>query len=97
MAVAPAQFNVVFGFNQTPLTEALENRNFNQALEIIESRSGSCLDEGYFRRIPLYIVLSGEDSCCDAKVLPIHLKIARLLIERGKAVLINMYYLKVYI
>ncbi|KXJ22774.1 uncharacterized protein LOC110251807 [Exaiptasia diaphana] len=83
MAVAPAQFNVVFGFNQTPLTEALESRNFNHALGIIESRSGSCLDEGYYRRIPLYIVLSGENSCFDGKVLPVHLKIARLLIEKG--------------
>jgi hypothetical protein len=83
MAVAAAQFNVVLGFNQTPLTRALENRNFKEALDYIDNRYGGCLDEGYYRRIPLYIVLSGEKSC-DGKVMPVHLNIARRLIERGK-------------
>jgi len=43
-----------------------------------------CLDEGFYQRIPLYIVLSGENSAVDGEAMPIHLKIARRLIERGE-------------
>ena len=43
-----------------------------------------CLDEGFYQRIPLYIVLSGENSTVDGEAIPIHLKIARRLIERGE-------------
>ena len=81
---AAAPFNVVFGINETPLTHALEARRFDEALEYIDSRYGICLDEGFYQRIPLYIVLSGENSAVDGKAMPIHLKIARRLIERGK-------------
>lgn len=81
---AAVPFNVVFGINETPLTHALETRRFDEALEYIDSRYGICLDEGFYQRIPLYIVLSGENSAVDGKAMPIHLKIARRLIERGK-------------
>ena len=83
-AAPPVSFNVVFGINETPLTRALETRRFDEALEFINSRYGMCLDEGFYQRIPLYIVLSGENSAVDGKVIPVHLKIARQLIERGK-------------
>lgn len=83
MAAAPVQsFNVVFGINETPLTQALETRRFDDALAYINSRHGMCLDEGLYQRIPLYIVLSGENSTVDGEAIPIHLKIARRLIER---------------
>lgn len=80
---AAVPFNVVFGINETPLTHALETRRFDEALEYINSRYGMCLDEGFYQRIPLYIVLSGENSAVDGEAMPIHLKIARRLIERG--------------
>lgn len=84
MAAAPVQsFNVVFGINETPLTQALETRRFDEALAYINSRHGMCLDEGLYQRIPLYIVLSGENSTVDGEAIPIHLKIAWRLIERG--------------
>ena len=81
MAAIP--FNVVFGINETPLTRALETRQFEKALEYIDSRFGMCLDEGCYQRIPLYIVLSGENSAVDGEAMPVHLKVARRLIERG--------------
>lgn len=81
---AAVPFNVVFGINETPLTHALETRRFDEALEYINSRYGMCLDEGFYQRIPLYIVLSGENSAVDGEAMPIHLKIARRLIERGE-------------
>lgn len=81
---AAVPFNVVFGINETPLTHALEARRFDEALEYINSRYGMCLDEGFYQRIPLYIVLSGENSAVDGEAMPIHLKIARRLIERGE-------------
>ena len=85
MAAAPVQsFNVVFGINETPLTQALETRRFDDALAYINSLHGMCLDEGLYQRIPLYIVLSGENSTVDGEAIPIHLKIARRLIERGE-------------
>ncbi|XP_068738789.1 ankyrin-3-like [Montipora capricornis] len=83
MAAAPVHFNVVFGINETPLTHALETRRFDEALDYINSHYGMCLDEGFYQRIPLYIVLSGETSLVDGEAIPIHLKIARRLIERG--------------
>jgi len=83
-AAPPVSFNVVFGITETPLTRALETRRFDEALEFINSRYGMCLDEGFYQRIPLYIVLSGENSTVDGKIIPVHLKIARRLIERGK-------------
>ena len=94
MAAAPVSFNVVFGINETPLTHALETRRFDEALEYINSRYGMCLDEGFYQRIPLYIVLSGENSAVDGEAIPIHLNIARRLIERGKHQ-IQVFYLKI--
>ena len=76
--------NGVFGINETPLTQALETRRFDEALAYINSHHGMCLDEGPYQRIPLYIVLSGENSAVDGEAIPIHLKIARRLIERGE-------------
>ncbi|EDO46667.1 predicted protein [Nematostella vectensis] len=83
MAAAPAVFNFVFGISETPLTQALERRNYSEALQYIDSRYGECLDEGYYRRTPLFIVLSGEQSSHDGREMPVHIQIARRLIERG--------------
>ena len=89
---AAVPFNVVFGINETPLTHALETRRFDEALEYINSRYGMCLDEGFYQRIPLYIVLSGENSAVDGEAMPIHLKIARRLIERGEICQCDLMY-----
>lgn len=81
---AGLSFNVAFGINETSLTRALERRNYKEALEYIENRYGVCLDEGFYQRTPLHIVLSREKSRFDDKIMPVHLKIARRLIERGE-------------
>ena len=82
--MAGFSFNVAFGINETSLTRALESRSYEKALEYIDSRYGACLDEGFYQRTPLFIVLSREKSRCDGKAMPVHLKIARRLVERGK-------------
>ena len=88
---AAVPFNVVFGIRETPLTQALESRRFDEAIEFIDSHHGMCLDEGFYQRIPLFIVLSGENSAVDGEAMPIHLNIALRLIEKGEFVIFGSW------
>ena len=76
-------FNVEFGINDTALTRCLENRDFEEALHHVENGFGVSLDYGCYQRTPLFIVLSGEKSEFDGRNMPVHLALARKLIERG--------------
>ena len=86
--MADSVFNVEFGINDTPLTRCLENRDFDEALHYVESGYGVSLDDGCYQRTPLFIVLSGETSQLDGRAMPVHLALARKLIERGRLMLI---------
>ncbi|XP_070569096.1 uncharacterized protein [Ptychodera flava] len=75
-------FHVVFGINQTRLTRALEDKRFGEAEStILETHVPSHLDEGFYQRTPLYIVLCGFDEI--GQPCPRNLHIAKLLVERG--------------
>ncbi|XP_074640362.1 uncharacterized protein LOC141898400 isoform X1 [Tubulanus polymorphus] len=75
-------FNVEFGFNATPLTVALEEGNVIQAERLIKQcTTPSYLDEGCYQRIPLFIVLCGENEMFEAKTRDFYL--AKLLLQYG--------------
>ncbi|KAL4232720.1 hypothetical protein ACF0H5_007408 [Mactra antiquata] len=81
--MAGGVFHVEFGFNDTPLTRALESGNYMLAEKLIcETANPSSLDEGCYQRTPLYICLCGLDAE-ETRPRPRNLYIARLLIERG--------------
>lgn len=81
--MAGGVFHVEFGFNDTPLTRALESGNYVLAEKLIrETANPSALDEGCYQRTPLYICLCGLDSE-GTRPRPRNLYLARLLIERG--------------
>lgn len=76
-------FHVQFGFNDTPLTRALESGNYTIAEKIILATTNpSSLDEGCYQRTPLYICLCGVDME-GTKPRPRNIYLARLLIEHG--------------
>ncbi|KAK3580495.1 hypothetical protein CHS0354_001094 [Potamilus streckersoni] len=84
--MAVGVFHVEFGFNDTPLTRALEIGNFVAAEKLIRENSNpSYLDEGCYQRTPLYICLCGIDAE-DQRVRPRNLYLAKLLIEGGASI-----------
>ncbi|XP_078618265.1 uncharacterized protein LOC144885926 [Branchiostoma floridae x Branchiostoma japonicum] len=83
MAFAAPIFNVSFGVNQTFLTKALEEGQYEHAKKlIIENQTASYLDEGFYQRTPLFIVLSGFNQF-NGRAIPRNLELARLLIVQG--------------
>ncbi|XP_021919173.1 uncharacterized protein LOC110829602 isoform X1 [Zootermopsis nevadensis] len=69
------------GIHDTPLTYAIEKGDFKAAEKLIEENvSPSYLDEGPFQRTPLALVLSSHP---ELRKFPRHLRLAKLLVERG--------------
>lgn len=96
-------FHVEFGMNETPLTTALENQDWDTAEHIIlNTNDVAYLNEGAYDKIPLNMLLwTTEDYEIQRilhKSLTLNLYLVRLLIERGAdvnktcPVIGNMYY-----
>ncbi|GLH07238.1 Uncharacterized protein GBIM_12748 [Gryllus bimaculatus] len=71
---------VQVGINDTPLTVALVKGDYKTAEKLImENFEDGYLDEGPFEKIPLALVLSGDHAISTTR----HLRLAKLLVERG--------------